>query len=164
MQQSPSAARESTPDTAGLRRDAGTSIVEIVAALAILGIVGTAILGGLFTSVQGSKIERDHARAHEWLQSATEVLVNDIEWRDCTAHTAVELQHIYETELQAETAIIPPTWEAYDLRIPFAVEFPDPSGAYGAPCDPDENRQRIRIQVADPSGEIIETVDVVKVP
>jgi type II secretory pathway pseudopilin PulG len=139
-------------------------MVEIVVSIAILGIVGSAILGGLYASVVGSRIERDHSRAHEWLQSATEVLANDVPWADCTIHSATELQSIYQAALRAETAIVPPDWSTSYLTIPRPVQFPDPSGAYGAPCVADENRQKVLIQVSDPNGDVIETVEVVKVP
>ena len=121
-------------------------------------------MSGLLASVVGSRVERDHARAHEWLQSATEVLVNDVSWIDCTTTNPADLADDYEAELQSFVDIVPPGWGAYDIEVPVDVEYPDPSGAYGFPCDPDENRQKIVLQVKSPDNRIIETVEVVKVP
>ena len=132
--------------------------------MAILGGIGVSVLGGLGISILGSRLERDHSRAHEWLQSATEVLVNDVDWRDCTTTDPTSLAAHYEAELQTFTEIVPPDWKDFDLMIPVPVQYPDPGGRYGAPCDPDENRQKVLIQVRSPDGSIIETVEVVKVP
>ncbi len=133
-------------------------------AIAIMGGVGVAVMGGLGVSILGSRLERDHARAHEWLQSATEVLVNDVAWTDCTTTTPTALAAHYQSELRTYPDIIPPDWKDFDIEIPVPVQYPDPGGAYGAPCNADENRQKVQIQVRSPDGSIIETVEVVKVP
>lgn len=138
--------------------------------IAILGGLGVAVMNGLLASVVGSRVERDHARAHEWLQSATEVLVNDVPWQDCnpgTTDTVTGLRADYELALRSNTDIVPPTWDAnYSLDIPNPVQFPNQAGAYSAAqlCDANEHRQKILIQVKSPDNRIIETVEVVKVP
>jgi type II secretory pathway pseudopilin PulG len=148
--------------------DSGASLIEILISIAILGTVGLAVLTGLNAAVTGSRIERDHSRAHEWLQSATEILVNDIDWVDCTTTDPVSLAAFYENELRLRQEIMPPGWKnpsnVNRLQIPFPVEYPDNGGTYGGPCIAEENRQKITIQVSNPQGEIIETVEVVKIP
>src|SRR5215216_2744948 len=54
--------------------DAGTSLVEILVCVVLMGMVVTAILATLRTSVSASSLNRDHANAHAWLQSASDVL------------------------------------------------------------------------------------------
>ncbi len=134
--------------------------------IALLGGVGLAVMTGLIAAVIGSRTEQEHSRAQEWLQSATEVLVNDVGWLDCTTDTPANLAAAYEAAINANTAIIPPDWVSTSARlvVPVPVQYPYPSGAYGAPCDADENRQKIVIQVENPDSAIIETVEVVKVP
>lgn len=152
-------------------RDKGNSLVEVMVSITILGGLGAAVMGGLLASVVGSRTERDHSRAHEWLQSATEVLVNDVPWKDCDPGTTDTngpsgLKMFYQDEIQQNVDIVPPNWATYDLLIPLPVQYPNPAGAYsaGQVCDPDENRQKILIQVRSPDNTIIETVEVVKVP
>jgi prepilin-type N-terminal cleavage/methylation domain-containing protein len=150
------------------RRDCGVSLIEILITIVILGVVGSAVLTGLRTTIIGSAVERDHARAHQWLQSATEVLVNDVPWEDCdpadSAASAATLQASYQTQLQANSAIVPAKWKGFQIVVPDLVEFAGASGAYGATCLETEDRQRITIQVRAPDYKIIETVEVVKVP
>ena len=152
----------------GPQPDSGISLIEILVSIVLLGTVGVALLASLQATIFGSRLGRDHAQAHEWLQSATEVLVNDVDWADCddadSAGSATSLQNFYETELRAKSTIIPPTWDPARLVIPIGVEFAGASGAYGSTCLPAEDRQRITIQVQNPDGDIIERVEVVKVP
>jgi prepilin-type N-terminal cleavage/methylation domain-containing protein len=150
------------------RRDRGVSLIEILIAIVILGVVGSAVLTGLRTTIIGTSVARDHGRAHQWLQSATEVLVNDVPWEDCdpadSAGSAATLQASYQTQLQAHTAIVPAQWQDFQIVVPELVEFAGESGAYGAACLDTEDRQRVTIQVRAPNYKIIETVEVVKIP
>lgn len=148
--------------------DAGVSLIEILIAVVILGTVGAAVMTGLRTTVIASATERDHARAHQWLQSATEVLVNDVPWEDCdptnSAGSAATLQASYQTQLQANSVIVPAQWQEFQIIVPKIVEFAGASGAYGATCLETEDRQRVTIEVRAPDYRIIETVEVVKIP
>jgi len=136
--------------------------------MVLLGTVGVAVLTGLRTTILGSATERDHARAHQWLQSATEVLVNDVPWEDCnpadSAGSASSLQTSYQTQLQANSVIVPAQWQEFQIVIPKVVEFASESGAYGSTCLETEDRQRVTIEVRAPDYRIIETVEVVKIP
>lgn len=141
------------------------TLVEILVSITLIGTIGLAVVAGLFTAIVASATERDHARAHEWLQSATEVLVNDVLWIDCTdVADATDHAAQYQTALQGYTAIVPPNWDQYSINVPVDVTYPDNSGAYGSPCNADENRQKVVIEVQSPDNKIIETVEVVKVP
>jgi hypothetical protein len=157
-----------TSDLHEVRRrpaDPGVTLIEILVSITLIGTIGMAVIAALFTAVVGSSVQRDHARAHEWLQSATEVLVNDVPWIDCTDLNDPALHaDQYELALQGYPDIVPPDWELYSIQVPVDVTYPDNSGSYGAPCNPDENRQKVVIQVQSPDNKIIETVEVVKVP
>jgi len=148
--------------------DRGLSLVELLVAISLIGIVGVALMTSLRTSVVASRQARDSAQAQEWLQSATEVLVNDVDWNDCdptdSAGSAESLRSTYQSELRSLSTIIPAAWSADRLDIPVAVEFAGASGAYGPTCLATEDRQKITIQVTNTAGDIIETVQVVKVP
>lgn len=150
------------------RPDQGVTLVELLVAIVLLGTVGVAVLASLQVSVISSRKTRDHAQAHEWLQSSTEILVNDIDWIDCdpadSAGSAASLRSFYQTELRSKSTIIPPAWTSDRLEVPVIVEFAGADGAYGSTCLETEDRQLITIQVRNNGGDIIESVQVVKVP
>ncbi len=144
--------------------DSGLSLVEILVAITLMGTVGVSVLVALQVTIIGSRLERDHARAHQWLQSSTEVLVNDIDWKSCDTNSASWLQGYYEDQLQMSSALVPQGFVATDLKIPVLVEFAGPDNIYGSVCAAVEDRQRVTIQVENDDGDIIESVQVVKVP
>ena len=144
--------------------DRGLSLVEILVAITLMGTVGVSVLVALQVTIIGSRIERDHARAHQWLQSSTEVLVNDITWESCDNHSAAWLQGYYQSALQSSSALVPDGFVSTDLQIPVLVEFAGPDNIYGSVCAAVEDRQRVTIQVENDNGDIIESVQVVKVP
>lgn len=155
---------ESVPRRSRRRpNDAGVSLVEVLVCMMLLGTVGLSVLAGLQAVIIGSATERDHARAHQWLQSATEILVNDVDWTDCNDPLITDLAAHYEQKIRDEVPIRPGEWVEEQLTVPIAVEFANAAGGYGSTCLPDEDRQRVTIQVTN-NNRIIESVEVVKVP
>ncbi len=112
----------------------------------------------------GSALEQEHARAHQWLQSSSEILVNDVPWQGCETNTGAALQSAYQSALRSTPDIIPAAWISTQLSVPIAVTFGQPNGTYDTACHPEIDRQLVRIQVVDTDNQIIESVDVVKVP
>lgn len=55
-----------------LRGDRGDTLVEILAALAVLGIGITALLGGLVTNITATSVNRDQAQVSAILLSSSE--------------------------------------------------------------------------------------------
>jgi hypothetical protein len=146
------------------RCDTGVSYIEVLVAIVLIGMTVLGTLTALRATILGSAVERDHARAHQWLQSASEVLTNDITWQDCETTTAAALQASYQSQLRGATDIVPPPWANSQVSVPIPVTFGQPDGTYGATCHPEIDRQMVRVQVVDTNHRIIETVDVVKVP
>jgi prepilin-type N-terminal cleavage/methylation domain-containing protein len=144
--------------------DRGVSLIEILVAITLMGTLGVSVLAALQVTIIGSRLERDHARAHQWLQSSTEVLVNDIDWKSCDTYSASWLQDYYQTELRSSSALVPEGFVATDLEIPVLVEFAGPDNIYGSVCAAVEDRQRVTIQVRNDDGDVVESVQVVKVP
>jgi hypothetical protein len=140
------------------------SFVEMLVAIVLLGTAVVGTLAAVRATIIGSSLEQEHARAHQWLQSASEVLVNDVPWQDCETNTGAVLQGNYQSALRATPDIIPAAWINTQLSVPTVVTFGQPDGTYGAACHPEIDRQLVRIQVVDSDNVIIETVDVVKVP
>ncbi len=155
---------DALPTTHRTRRDAGTSYVELLVAIVLIGMTVVGTLTALRATILGSTVERDHARAHQWLQSASEALTNDIVWKDCDTTTAAALQAFYQGQLRGTTDIVPPPWAMTQVSVPTLVTFGQPDGTYGATCHAEIDRQLVRIRVVDTNNRIIETVDVVKAP
>ncbi len=166
---SPSGRRDSTDRNPGPHGDGGVSFIEILVAVVLLGTAVVATLTALRTTIIGSAIERDHARAHEWLQSASEILINDIDYLDCddgaSTLTALQIQTGYETALRSRADIIPSSWGANQIEIARPAEFAQPDATYSsAVCIEPIDRQLIEVQVEDTEGKIVESVEVVVVP
>jgi hypothetical protein len=146
------------------RRDSGSTFIEVLVSIVLLGTVVVATLAALRTTVIGTAIERDHARAHEWLQSASEILINDITYVDCDTNSATEIKDAYQSALRSTPSIIPNEWNAPQITVLSPVTFGQPSGLYSATCAGDVDRQLVTLEVTDTDGDIVEQVDVVVVP
>jgi hypothetical protein len=147
------------------RRDSGTTFVELLISIVLLGIGVLAVLTASRAAIIGSTTERDHSKAHEWLQSASEVVADPagLAWLDCDLPLDGEqIRASYEASLRGESSIVPETWDSSRIAIPDAVTFAQPSGDYGSACFDAIDRQLITIEVSDPEGEIIERVQIVK--
>jgi hypothetical protein len=156
---------EDLPAAKPPRHDRGATFIELLVAIVLIGTAVLGILAALRATLIGSKIERDHSRAHEWLQSASEVLANDVPWTDCsTINTGDVLRDLYEDALRAEGSIVPEPWQVGQISVPSPVTFGQPNGTYNSTCHSAINRELITIRVVGPDNKIIETVDVVKVP
>jgi len=55
-------------------RDRGVSMIEILFAIVLMGLVMGAILTTLRVTIMASATDRDHANAHAWLQTSADVL------------------------------------------------------------------------------------------
>jgi Tfp pilus assembly protein PilV len=146
------------------RRDAGTGLIEIVISITLLGISVTAMLAALTTTIKASAVERDHANAHAWLQTASDVLYG-LDRVDCGTQGSpqeVAVRTSYETDIKA-IATNPEGWPADRIAIVPPVLFWD-GNIYQNDCYDDENLalQLITIEVRNPADEIVETVEVVK--
>ena len=158
------------------RRDSGATLIEILIAVVLLGTVAAATLGALRTTIIGIRIERDHAKAYQWLQSANGVLqaservgcdfdpVADAPFTSGEEKMRLTYQDIVRTDV-----VNPPTWEDRQLTVlpPVKIwdgtQYWDPDLAPKSCYDPDGFLlQLITMEVTNPSGEIIETIEVVK--
>ncbi len=149
-------------------RDGGSSLVEILVSIVLLGITVTAVLVTLRTSVSASSLNRDHANAHAWLQSASDVLYGS-EREDCGTPTASreadqQLTNAYQLIVQSTWPANPEGWPATNIRIVPPVLFWDGTSTYQSTCYDDKgiNLQLITIEVRGLDGRIVESVEVVK--
>lgn len=147
---------------ARLSGDAGTSLIEVLMAVVILGLAGAAILAGFLASVRGSDIHRQQTQVQAALGSAVEALKDPAVVRvPCAAAS----DSTYLSALRSAT--LPSGWNpSATVRIT-SIRYTDGS-AFGATChDTDAlghllRAQMITVQVSSPDGRARQTVSVVK--
>lgn len=134
-------------------------MIEVLISAVLLGLVGTAMLTTLSVTINASAIERDHANAHAWLQIASDVLYGE-ELIPCDlGQTAV--YNGYNGIVKGTDD--PENWGSSNIEVVAPVLFWD-GDVYQSNCYSAENinLQLITIQVKNPDGEIVESVQVVK--
>lgn len=154
--------------------DSGVSLVEILVAVVLLGTAGLGTLTALRGALIGTAIERDHARAYQWLQSAVGVLKVservgcDLGPGDTYATGEEKVRLTYQQRIR-DGVVNPTGWADYQLTVVRPVEvwdgtrYWDPSLA-PQPCYDSGGfkLQLVTIQVSSPDGKIIEDIQIVK--
>jgi hypothetical protein len=121
----------------------------------------------LRATVIATTLERDHAKAQQWLQAAAEV-VEDQNYGDCDTVplSGPQIQNGYQTAIEAFTTepygftggtitvSEPEAWDGSSF-----VDFSSQTTCYD---DVLLRQQRVTITVQSPNGRIIEDVQVIK--
>lgn len=157
-------------------RDPGLSLVEVVVAIALLATVGLGMLGALRSTVIGTRTERDHAKAYQWLQSADGVL-QAAPRVSCTYSAATDVGYTsgeekvrrqYE-QLIRDRVVNPDGWQDFQIKVLYPVRIWDGTNYWEPavapkPCFDSDGYllQLIELQVSSPDGRIIESTQVVK--
>lgn len=151
-------------------KDAGFSLVEVLIAVAIMGIAMVAVLGALGTQISGVRVHRNQSDANTVVVSAAERVKDP----SLAAYAPCSDGSTYATVARAVTP--PADWTARgwsaasSMRVP-SVLFWNGS-AFGATCydnDSTDTKRVLRLQlvtveVTSPNGDDVETVQVVKRP
>ncbi len=149
--------------------DAGVTFVEILVAIVLLGTAVIGTLTAVRATIISAEIERDHARAQQWLQSAAAVVEAD-DYIDCADPGADETMILsgYTTEMNLSTtpphgfqgtiqAIEIDVWDGTDF-VPFADQV-----SLGFCLDDVALRQQlITIEVQAVGGGPTESLELVK--
>jgi hypothetical protein len=155
------------------RRDSGTTLIEILVSIVLIGTAVVSTLGALRISVIGGTIHRDHANAHAWLQSASDVLyASEKEDCDTSLSDGGKAMIIGTYQPVVDAVANPEGWTNTQIRV-VDLEFwnaTDTDGdgiveyRFGSVCQDSINLslQRITIEVRSPDGRIIEEVELVK--
>lgn len=152
--------------------DAGFSLVEVLTSIVLVGLVVTASLTALRTTISASATDRDHANGHAWLQTAADVLyARPVRPCDPSVVPATDIANIsadYEATIQQTGN--PEGWPSANIDI-VDLQFwhvnMDPTTkltdeGWGDLCDSvDTNLQRIEIEVRSETGDIVEQVEVI---
>jgi hypothetical protein len=152
------------------RRDRGASYIELLVAIVLLGTVVVGVLAAVRATVIGTRVERDHSKAQQWLQSAVGV----IEAQDFASCDPLVINGA-NVEAAYQAAIDDPVFGAkrpfgfttatIDIKAPEVwngttfVAFDSQTVCY------DQSRlrqQRVTIEVTQPNG-VRESVEMIKV-
>ena len=136
------------------RDEAGTTLVEVLMTVAILGIAVVAIVAAMGTSIIGTDHHRKQAQAQTVLLSATDAV---------KSQTANPYQPCATTGSYSagSNVTLPAGWTASAVTVR-SVKYWNGS-AFAVSCpSPDSKLQLIDVQVATPDGRATESVAVVK--
>lgn len=149
------------------------SLVEILVSVVLLGTVVAATLTGLQATITASALDRDHANAHAWLQTAADMLYarelivcGSLDPADPLNDIALIANEYQQTIRQTEN---PEGWSAPNISVIglewWSIDI-DSNGvgteAWGTECDAgDTNLQKVELQVTAEDGRIVEEVEVI---
>lgn len=155
------------------------TLVELLIAITIMGIAVVAVLATVRVTTVSTAVSRDHAKAYQWLQSAVGILESAPRASCETGEVAVREQ--YTTIIRDAMATLDQSPDALADGAEVAIWQPDQievlapvkawdGSAYWAPgesatyCHEADGfkLQLVTLQVRNPDGRIIETLQVVK--
>jgi prepilin-type N-terminal cleavage/methylation domain-containing protein len=150
------------------RGDEGYSLLEILIAIAILGLAASAVLGAMAMSISSSRLHQHQATVQAVLVSAAENLKGATHV-PCASDTSPPAAYT-----SALTTGLPSGWDASDIEIT-SIKYwgtfqSDGSLTFGSVChdhsaeDPHHllTPQQITISATDPSSEVTRTLTLVK--
>lgn len=148
------------------RRDTGSTFIELLVSIVLLGTVAIGTLTALRATTIGTRIERDHAKAQQWLQSAVAV-IDAADYVDCAdaLTDGALVQSSYQDEVDAKVnppygfspgqieVLFPEVWNNLTF-VPWPTSY----------CADDVRltQQLLTVRVVSPTGDIIEYVQMVK--
>lgn len=154
--------------------DAGTTFVELLVSIVLIGTAMIGTMTALRATIIGTRIERDHSRAQQWLQSAVGVIESE-DFADCDSVTldGPAIKAEYEAAIEYDASTNPD-----GAKIPFGfeggtIEVSEPlvwDGSGFVPFDTQSQcyddvllrQQLITVTVRSPDGSITESVDLIK--
>jgi hypothetical protein len=157
------------PRSGARRTDKGVSLVEVLVSIVLLGTAVVAMLAAVRVSVVGSRVERDHSKAHQWLQSSVGI-IKDVNFEECFDPTPVNKALIMST-YQASIDSFAGKPDGFDGSINITdLDVWDGSNSQWidftaqSVCLDDRllRQQRVRVEARTSRGDIIEVLEVVK--
>lgn len=139
-----------SPTRRGSATQAGSTLVEVLVAVVILGTAFAAILGGMSTSSIASDIHRKQATAETVLRSLAE-WVKAQPYRDCA------------TTYSTSGFTVPAGYGATITGVSYWSGDPSASDTDFSPsCGSDHGLQRVSLRVVSPNERASETVEILK--
>ncbi len=172
MRRTPHAWRRPQSHDVQQRCDDGATLIEVVISVVLLGMVVAATLTALTTTISASSLDRDHANAHAWLQTAADMLyARDIRQCDPAQPAAAEIAaSIAEYQETVENTENPEGWPAANIKVTglewWRIDVDPSTGlgteSWGSICDSgDTNLQKVGLRVRATDGRIVEEVEVI---
>jgi type II secretory pathway pseudopilin PulG len=136
----------------GDRADDGETLIELLAAIAILGITGAAFIGAFFTMTTASTYHRDSASGGVVLRSYADAVTADTYLECGTAYPASSFVAVSGFTVTNSVTY----WKSDNVFYAY--------GATGSPCPAatDGGLQRVLVSVTSNDGRDIETLSVFK--
>jgi len=155
-------------------RDEGVTLIEIVIAVVLLGMVVAATLTSLTVTINASALDRDHANAHAWLQTGADMLYarDPIECDSVDEFgnplTLADIQAAYQNTVRQTDN--PEDWAPSNITVTsleFWSIYIDPATGQGTEawltsCNAEAtNLQKVSLRVTAEDGKIVEEVEVI---
>jgi Tfp pilus assembly protein PilV len=136
------------------RDEAGTTLVEVLMTVAILGIAVVAIVAGMGTSIIGTDHHRKQAQAQTVLLSAADAVKSQTvnPYQACATTTSYAA---------GGGVSLPAGWTPSAVTVR-SVTYWNGSAFASSCAAPDSKLQLIEIEVASPDGRATESVAIVK--
>lgn len=157
-----------------VRRDTGATFVELLVSIVLIGTAVIGTLTALRATIIGTRIEQDHSKALQWLQSAVGVIERE-NFAECDSVSldGDAIKAAYEAAIDYD-----PTTNPDGAKPPFGfeggtIEVSEPlvwDGSAFVPfgtqteCYDDVllRQQLLTVTVRDADGDIVESVDLIK--
>ncbi len=153
--------RSAMAPSASSRRDRGITLVELVVAIALLGIAGVAVLGAMAAAARGSSVNKSQAGAVVWLQSSADYLASAA-YTPCVVGQEAQVDAAYQALLQDSAAPRSQVgWPQADLSVVSPVLFWNGS-AFTATCAPTYGLEQVTLRAVSPNIGFAGTLVVVK--
>jgi prepilin-type N-terminal cleavage/methylation domain-containing protein len=160
---------DATPST-DRSRDRGMSFIEVLVAVVLIGLAVVGMLTAVRATVIGTRVERDHSKAQQWLQSAVGVIeAQDFASCDPMVINGAAVEAAYQAAIDHPTTGAKRPYgfagATIDVKTPQVwngtqfVDFDTQTVCY------DQSRlrqQRVVIEVRHPNG-IFEGLEMIKV-
>lgn len=135
------------------RSEAGTTLVELLVTIVILGIAFTTLLGGTFTAVAAADRQRKQSVAEASLRSFAEAVKGSAFDPGCSM-SAYEANEIYTPPDHFTHKVISCDWLPADGSPPDMARSPDTA----------KDLQLLKLEVGSDDGRANESVEMVKRP
>jgi hypothetical protein len=154
------------------RRDHGNTLIEMLIAVTLMSGVVVGTMATLRATIISGTAHRDHANAHGWLQSASDILyaaekVACDDSKPDNGESIVRDQYNFIVDQVSQ----PQDWADWQITIVPPVQFwnsgnldadPDNEFFFGPACETGLTLQLIELEVTTVDGKIIENVEIVK--
>ena len=134
--------------------DRGETLVEVLAAVVILGIAGVAIMGGLMLSVRASDMHRKETTGGAYVRSFAEAIQN---WVAGGHYVGCAGANQYTPKVAAQITDLPSTYTLNQL----AARSVSATGVAGAGCTSDTGIQQLELHVRSADGRADEKLTIV---